>query len=166
MFYKNIKINNWEDFKMNTERIENMSDDEAIETLLGVGKLPTKTVVIPRLGIPVKIQALTGKQIIQIRKNNTRKVKIEGTRLKEDKLDDDNFNAGIIERATLSPKWNDPKLLDKFKSSSGKDVIKRLLLAGEMDSLEEQIFDLSGYNDGIEDIEDIKNSSSPDTDLD
>ncbi len=142
-----------------------MNEEDVIDILLGQNDLPTRTVVIQRVGIPVKIKALTGKQISKIRKDNTHKQKIRGTKLEEDKFDDENFNAELIEKATLSPKWNNEKLRDKLKVSDGKEVIKRLLLAGEMDSLIEQIFDLSGYNDGAEDIEDIKNSLSPDTDL-
>lgn len=150
---------------MDVEKMQNMSEDDVIDALLGVGDIPTKTVVMERFGIPVKLQALTGKQVSQIRKDNTHKVKIKGTKLEEDKLDSENFNVGLIEKATISPKWSNEKLLDKFRASDGKEVMKRLLLAGELDSLADQVLDLSGYNDGVEEIEDIKNSSSPDTDL-
>jgi hypothetical protein len=149
---------------MDIEKIKKMGEEDVIEALLGQMEVPTKTVVISRLGIPIKLKALTGKQISKIRKDNTHSEKIKGSKFEKDVFDDENFNAEIIEKATVSPNWNNEKLKSALKVSNGKEVIKRRLLAGEMDNLIEQIFDLSGYNDGAEDIEDIKNSLSPDTD--
>ncbi|PRR85957.1 phage tail assembly chaperone [Clostridium luticellarii] len=143
---------------MDIEKIKKMGEEDVIEALLGQIEVPTKTVVIPRLGIPIKLKALTGKQISKIRKDNTHSEKIKGSKLEKDVFDDENFNAEIIERATVSPNWNNPKLKDALKVSNGKEVIKRRLLAGEMDNLIEQIFDLSGYNDEAEEIDEIKNS--------
>lgn len=148
---------------MNIEKIEKMNEEDVIGALLEENEVPTRTVVIPRIGIPVKLKALTGKQINKIRKDNTHSEKIKGTKLEKDVFDDENFNAEIIEKATVSPNWNNPKLKDSLKVSNGREYIKRKLLAGEMDNLIEKIFDLSGYNDETEDIEAIKNSSRPDT---
>lgn len=149
---------------MNIEKMQNMSEDDVIDALLGEIEIPTKTVVIQRLGIPIKLKALTGKQISKIRKDNTHSEKIKGTKLEKDVFDDENFNAEIIEKSTVSPNWNNEKLKTALKVSNGKEVIKRQLLAGEMDNLIEKIFDLSGYNDEAEDIENIKNLSEPDID--
>lgn len=149
---------------MNIEKIQNMSEDDVIDALLGEIEVPTRTVVIQRLGIPIKLKALTGKQISKIRKDNTHSEKVKGSKLEKDVFDDENFNAEIIEKATVSPNWNNEKLKAALKVSNGKEVIKRRLLAGEMDNLIEQVFDLSGYNDEAEDIEEIKNSLEPDTD--
>ncbi|MFU0784308.1 phage tail assembly chaperone [Clostridium sp.] len=143
---------------MDIEKIKKMGEEDVIEALLGQMEVPTKTVVISRLGIPIKLKALTGKQISKIRKDNTHSEKIKGSKLEKDVFDDENFNAEIIEKATVSPNWNNPKLKDALKVSNGKEVIKRRLLAGEMDNLIEQIFDLSGYNDEAEEIDEIKNS--------
>lgn len=149
---------------MDIEKMQNMSEDDVIDALLGEIEIPTRTVVIQRLGIPIKLKALTGKQISKIRKDNTHSEKVKGTKLQKDVFDDENFNAEIIEKATVSPNWNNEKLKAALKVSNGKEVIKRRLLAGEMDNLIEQVFDLSGYNDEAEDIEEIKNSLEPDTD--
>ncbi|MCH4199277.1 MAG: hypothetical protein LKF87_03780 [Clostridium tyrobutyricum] len=143
---------------MDIEKIENMNEDDVIETLLGANKIPERTVVIQRIGIPVKLKALTGKQISKIRKDNTHAEKIKGTKLEKNVFDDENFNVELIEKATISPNWNNPKLKDSVKASNGKEVIKRKLLAGELDNLVDQVLDLSGYNDEAEDIEDLKNS--------
>ena len=55
----------------------------------------------------------------------------------------------------MKPKWDDPKLLNKLKASSGTEVVKRLLLAGEISLLGEGVLDVSGFN---LDLDDIKNS--------
>ncbi|EDK33894.1 phage tail assembly chaperone [Clostridium kluyveri] len=149
---------------MDIEKMQNMSEDDVIDALLGEIEVPTRTVVIQRLGIPIKLKALTGKQISKIRKDNTHSEKVKGSKLEKDVFDDENFNAEIIEKATVSPNWNNEKLKAALNVSNGKEVIKRRLLAGEMDNLIEQVFDLSGYNDEAEDIEEIKNSLEPDTD--
>ncbi|BAH06770.1 phage tail assembly chaperone [Clostridium kluyveri] len=148
---------------MDIEKMQNMSEDDIIDALLGEIEVPTRTVVIQRLGIPIKLKALTGKQISKIRKDNTHSEKVKGSKLEKDVFDDENFNADIIEKATVSPNWNNEKLKAALSVSNGKEVIKRRLLAGEMDDLINKIFDLSGYNDEAEDIEDIKNSSGLDT---
>jgi hypothetical protein len=149
---------------MDIEKMQNMSEDDVIDALLGEIEVPTRTVVIQRLGIPIKLKALTGKQISKIRKDNTHSEKVKGSKVHKDVFDDENFNAEIIEKATVSPNWNNEKLKAALNVSNGKEVIKRRLLAGEMDNLIEQVFDLSGYNDEAEDIEEIKNSLEPDTD--
>ena len=78
-----------------------------------------------------------------------------GQRTKE--LNDEEFNAAIIEAATVSPNWGDKKLLSTFRLSSGREVIKRKLLAGEMMALADKVMELSGFDDELEEIENIKN---------
>ena len=62
---------------------------------------------------------------------------------------------GLISLSTVKPDWGDPKLIEKFHSSSGDEVIKRLLLGGEISLLGEAVLDVSGYN---VDLDDVKNS--------
>lgn len=143
---------------------ENMTDDQVIEKLLGAEDIPTKTVGIERLGIPIKLKALTAKQVYKLRELCT--ITEKTRRGETTKLDEEAFNVGLIVKATVSPNWGDSKLLEKLSASSGTEVVKRLLLAGELDSLGDAVLDLSGYNTDLEeDLEKIKNSSKPDTDL-
>ncbi|RMD04905.1 hypothetical protein D9O40_00715 [Clostridium autoethanogenum] len=151
---KNKKVNN---------DLESMTDDEIIEKLLCENELPTKTVFMKRLEIPVKLKALTAKQVSKLRDQCTSTDKVKGREIR--KFDNDAFNMGLIVKATVSPNWNSSKLLNGLKVSSGEEVIKRKLLAGELDSLGDEVLDLSGFNDELKDIETIKNSSSPDTNL-
>lgn len=140
--------------------IENMSDDQILEKLLNVGEVPTKTVFIERIGIPIKLKALTVKQVSKLRDDCTLKRKVKGVEVS--KFDNDAFNIGLIVQATVSPNWNNSKFLDALKVSSGEEILRRKLLAGELNSLGDEVLDLSGYNDELKDIEEIKNLSSPD----
>lgn len=140
-----------------------MSDEQVMDKLLNVDtdNVPTKTVGIKRLEIPIKLKALTAKQVFKLRELCTVPVKNRFGETKQ--LDNEAFNVGLIVKATVSPNWGDEKLLEKFKASSGSEVVKRLFLSGELDSLGDEVLDLSGYNTELEDINDIKNSSEPDT---
>ncbi|WP_446897426.1 phage tail assembly chaperone [Clostridium sp. LBM24168] len=154
------KINN----KNSSIELDNMSEDQIIEKLLNTQKVPTKTVFIERLGIPVKLKALTAKQVSRFRDECTYVEKIRGNEIT--KFDNDKFNVGLIVKSTVSPDWGNSKLLAALHVSDAEEVLQRKLLAGELTVLGDEVLDLSGYNDGFKDVEKIKNSSSPDTNLD
>ncbi len=132
--------------------IQNMTDEQILQKLLAVDDAPTKTVVIPRLGIPVTLKGLTGKQVSTIRDRCTEKTG-KGRNYME-KLDSEEFNASLIAAATIKPNWGDPQLMSKFKASSPAEVVRRLLLAGELDAIGDEVLGLSGY--GV-DLEEVKN---------
>lgn len=134
--------------------IKTFTDEEILQRLLAVDSVPEKTVILDRLKIPVTMKALTGKQVFTIQERCTIYNKKTGT----SKLDNEDFNAGLIVAATVKPNWGDSKLMTKYKASGPEEVIKRLLLAGEMSALGDVVLDLSGYN--IE-LDDVKNLSEP-----
>lgn len=137
---KNIEIN------------ENMEQAEIITALLAADSesLPTITVPLKRLGIPVKLKALTGKQVSRVRSFNTRTVKTKQG--PKDVTDNEGFMVGLIALASVNVPWGDPKLIEKHKASSAEEVIKRTLLAGEISLLGEAVLDVSGFNVELEDI--------------
>lgn len=140
---------------INAEINEEMEEADIITKLLAADpeKVPTMVVPLKRLGIPVTIKALTGKQVSRTRERNLQSVKTKQGLV--DKLDYENFNIGLIVQASVKPDWNDPKLLEKFRASSGNEVVKRLLLAGEISLLGDVVLDVSGFN---VDLEELKNS--------
>ena len=75
----------------------------------------------------------------------------------EEKLDGSEFDAGLIVAATTNFDWKSQQLLDHHKASDGKQLIRKLLLAGEISSVTDKIMEVSGYNNELEEIEDIKN---------
>lgn len=114
---------------------------------------PTIVVPLEIAGIPVTLQALTGKQVARIRSRCTR---IENTKKgKVEKLDTNAFSVALIVEATVKPNWSNPVLLKQFMASSAEEYIQRKLYAGEISLLSEAVLDISGFN---VDLDDIKNA--------
>ena len=136
----------------NLEINEEMEEADIITKLLAADPehVPTMVVPLKRLGIPVTVKALTGKQVARTRERNTQSIKTKKGPV--DKLDYENFNIGLIVQASVKPNWNDAKLLEKFRASSGTEVVKRLLLAGEISLLGEAVLDVSGFNIDLDDL--------------
>lgn len=127
-----------------------LNENEILDRLLSIDKVPEKTVALSRIGIPVTLKGLTGKQIYALRERCTHRHKERGREV--EKLDEEAFNVGLIAMATLKPNWGDPQLLSKFQVSGPEEVIKRLLLAGELASLGDVVLDLSGFNIELSEI--------------
>jgi len=146
---KNLEI------EMTEEEILEMTEDEIINKLLEPTEVPERTYMIDRIGIPITLKGLSEREIQRIRRECTIERKHRGQRIKE--LNEEEFNAALIEAATVSPNWSDKRLLSNLKLSSGKEVIKRKLLAGEMMALADKVMELSGFDDELEEIDNIKN---------
>lgn len=127
-----------------------MTDEQLLQKLLEADKLPEKTVTLTRLGVPVTLRGLTGKQVYLLRERCTDKSDRRGQ--KAERLDEEQFNVALIAAATVSPNWGDSRLLAKYEASSGEEVIKRILLAGEMSALGDEVLDLSGFNTALEEV--------------
>lgn len=137
------------------EQILNMKEEDILKQLMGEEELPTVTVILDRLKIKLILKGLTEKEISSIRRECSVRKKVRG--IYEEKLNSAEFDAGLIVAATTNFNWNNPKLLESKRASDGKQYIRNKLLAGEISNLVSKILDLSGYNDEIEDVEDIKN---------
>jgi hypothetical protein len=127
-----------------------MMDDQILQKLLDADRLPEKTVTLPRLGIPVTLRGLTGKQVYLLRERCTERSDRRGQ--KSERLDEEQFNVALIAAATVSPNWGDPRLLAKYEASGGEEVIKRILLAGELSALGDEVLDLSGFNTQLDEV--------------
>jgi len=141
--------------EMTEQEVLEMTEDEIINKLLEPTEVPERTYMIDRLGIPVTLKGLSEREIQRIRRECTVERKHRGQRTKE--LNEEEFNAALIEAATVSPNWGDKRLLSSLKLSSGREVIKRRLLAGEMMALADKVMELSGFDDELEEIDNIKN---------
>lgn len=130
--------------------VSELTEEEILQRMLSVDAAPERTVSLKRIGIPVTIKGLTGKQVFTIRERCTITVKEKRGRSRE--LDEEAFNGALIAAATVKPNWGDPKLLAKFRASSPEEVIKRLLLAGEIAQLGDLVLDLSEFNTELEEI--------------
>lgn len=128
-----------------------LTDEEILQKLLDVDAVPERTVSLKRIGIPVTIKGLTGKQIFSIRERCTITVSEKRGR-KHRELDEEAFNSALIAAATVKPNWGDTKLLTKYRASGAEEVIKRLLLAGEMAQLGDLVLEVSEFNTELEEV--------------
>jgi len=130
--------------------INEMSQEEVLQRLLDADSIPERAVKLERLGIPVRLRGLTGKQVFSIRERATERNSRRGQTT--ERLDEEQFNVALIAASTVSPNWGDPKLLAKYSASGSDEVIKRILLAGELSALGDIVLDLSGFNVELEDV--------------
>lgn len=132
-----------------------MKEEDILAKLMEKHEVPTAIIQIPRLGIQIELKGLTEKEISNIREECTDRRKIKGRT--ESKVNNADFDAGLIVVATTNFDWNNPKLIATKNASDGKSYIRRQLLPGEISFLTNKILELSGFNDELEEKEDIKN---------
>lgn len=130
--------------------INSLSEEQVLQRLLDADTVPEKTVKLERLGIPVVIRGLTGKQVFSIRERCTERKEKRGRTT--ERLDEEQFNTALIAAATVTPNWGDSRLLAKYKASGPEEVVKRILLAGELSALGDVVLDLSGFNTELEEV--------------
>lgn len=145
--------------KLNEEQQAQLAskEEDILAKLMGEEfETPKGKATLERLGIQLELKGLTGDELSKIRKECTRKRKVNGKW--EEKLNNAEYDAGVIIAATTNFNWNNQKLLSKFEMSDGKQFIIKKLLAGEKNALVEAILQLSGFNEDLEVTEDdIKN---------
>lgn len=132
-----------------------MKEEDILAKLLETHDVPTVTIQMPRLGIELQLKGLTEKEISGIKEECTTRRKLRGKT--ETKLNDADFDAALIIGATTNFNWDNPKLIEALKLSDGKSYIRKKLLAGEISFLANKVLELSGFNDELEEKEDIKN---------
>lgn len=145
--------------KINEEQKAQLAskEEDILAKLMGEEfETPKGKATLERLGIQLELKGLTGDELSKIRKECTRKRKVNGKW--EEKLDSAEYDAGVIIKATTNFNWNNQQLLSKYEMSDGKQFIIKKLLAGEKNALVEAILDLSGFGKDLEVTEDdIKN---------
>jgi len=146
------KLTKKEELELEKEKEMIMTEEDIISILAEERPLPTRDVLIDRLGIVI---TLTEKDISKTRKDCTHVKKARGGR-KEKELDSEEFDIALIEKSAIKPDFNSQKLLKALNLSGGREVIRRKFLAGEIAQLGENVLDLSGFDDELEDVT-IKN---------
>ncbi len=138
---------------------EDMTDAQILEKLLNADEAPApqRTVVIKRLGIPIVLQGISEKRLAALRNKYT--YTIRGRRGGQDtkEFDSENFALGLVAACAVKPNFKDEALLNKYKASGPEEVLKNIFLPGELDQLSDIVYDLCGFDESIEEIEDLKN---------
>lgn len=132
---------------MDKKQVQQLSEEEILNRLMGEYKAPEKAYFIERLNIPIELKGLTEKEISKLRVQCTY----------DGKIDNNEFDAALIYASTTNFNWNNEKLLNAHQSSSGKELIRKILLAGEITILTRKVLELSGFTSKINEVELIKN---------
>lgn len=129
----------------------------ALQALLGAKPATdiTETVTIKRLGTDFTIKALTGEDIDAIRAQATRPVR-NGKKL-EQQVNESEVSRLLVAKGTVEPDFADASLLKHFGATDAGECVQKALLAGEIATLQQAIFELAGFGDLDEEIEDAKN---------
>ncbi|BFH63904.1 phage tail assembly chaperone [Paenibacillus azoreducens] len=140
---------------------EQLNEQQILDSLFETAtNLPEETVFIKRLDMRVVLQGLTTSKVDAIRERCTIRKTVKGQAT--EKVDTEQFNAALIKESTKSldvkglslSGWGDDRLTSRLKLSGGEEVIRRMLLAGELDAVGDKVLEISGF--GV-DIEDVKN---------
>ncbi|MBN2980112.1 phage tail assembly chaperone [Cohnella algarum] len=123
-----------------------------------VDNLTEEVVVSPRFkdqdGNPLKfrIKAMTNKVFDDLRKRHTR---VKG---RKSEFDAGAFNLSVVIGHTLEPSFKDAASLQKLGCDTPEEYVERVLLAGEVTTLVNEIQKLSGFDIDMADlVEEAKN---------
>ncbi|GAA0390547.1 phage tail assembly chaperone [Paenibacillus motobuensis] len=140
---------------------EHLNEQEILDSLFETAtNLPEETVFIKRLSLRITLRGLTSSKVDAIRERCTVRKTTKGQAI--EKVDSELFNAALIKEATATLEvkglelsgWGDDRLTSHLKLSGGEEVVRRMLLAGELDAVGDKVLELSGF--GV-DIADVKN---------
>lgn len=143
------------------EKVEQKEAVNVLDLLLGADigeiKLPTKQVEITRLsevyGSPfvVTVSALSPDKYEEVQ-DMAVSVKGKDVDLEVSLLQLFVVMEGIVD-ASGKPMFKNKDLMAKFKAPTPKDLIRKILLSGEINNLYAEISDLSGFgNDAIKEV--------------
>lgn len=160
----------------NVEVFEGMSEDQILDELFETTKsLPERTVGISRLGLEITLSGLLAKKIESIRERCTRRKEKRNGKT-DVQFDDEKFNALLITSSTTELKlrkkvgegdkakeivvkfesgWGDERLTSRMRLSGGEEVVRRMLLGGELAALGDVVLELSGFDVELEDVKNL-----------
>ena len=112
----------------------------------------TKQVYIKRFDKFFTVKAITSEEYNRLEKQCKYPVRNNRNHQIEEKVDQDKLSYLLVATACTKPNWRDPKLLKKYETMDAATVVKKRLFIGEVSELSQSIMDVSGFNDGVEEI--------------
>jgi len=130
---------------------------DALQALLGTKPVAeiTEDIAIKRLNTNFTIKALSGDDIDAIREQATKVVPVG--KKKELQVDEKEVARLLVAKAVVKPDFNDADLKKHYGAVDASDCVQKALLAGEIAKLQGAIFELSGFGDEDEAVEEVKN---------
>jgi len=142
-----------------------MNEKAILDKLLAASdeqNLPQRTVEIRRIGLSLTMKGLKEDALEKLQKQFTNIERVRGEEI--EKLDRKRYNRAVIAAATVAidgnkeVRWDHPELLAKYNASGAEQVIKRVLLSGEIMQLADVVLELSGFYDSVKEVDQVKNS--------
>lgn len=127
----------------------------ALDALLSASVSDEKDVFIRRLDTNFRIKSLTGEDVQEATDEASRWVGKGGNRRRV--TDERKLGALVIAKSCVDPVFANAQLLEKFGAVSADEVVVKSLRAGEIQLLNEEIMEISGFIFDAEDIETVKN---------
>lgn len=139
--------------------ISALSDNDALDLLLSAEPAEqVQTVELPpRKGttqpLVLKLRSITEREWDDIRsQSEVRRANRQQRRGRGgDEVDIDNALMArlLVKRASVNVDWNNAALRQKFNAQTGEDVIKVLLLYGEVANLAQIVMEISGFDEDL-----------------
>ena len=138
--------------------LDALSDTDALDLLLGAEPAEQiQSVELPaRKGtdkpLVLKLRSITEREWDEIRdqseiRRNRQQRRARGA--EETQMDNALMSRLLVKKATINLDWNDSKLRTKFGVQTGEDVIRKLLLYGEIANLAGVVMEISGFDDDL-----------------
>lgn len=117
----------------------------------------TKKVKFKRFKSPITIKALSAEDLTLLRKRATTRTLNRATRLMEQNFDSDKFTTLVMTESVVNPDLNNAQLQKSWGCvGQPEKLLEKMLLAGEYNSLAEEVLELSGVG-AVDLIEEAKN---------
>lgn len=117
----------------------------------------TKKIKFKRFKSPITIKALSAEDLTLLRKRATTRTLNRATRLMEQNFDSDKFTTLVMTESVVNPDLNNAQLQKSWGCvGQPEKLLEKMLLAGEYNSLAEEVLELSGVG-AVDLIEEAKN---------
>lgn len=138
---------------------QSQSDEDLLDALLGTPDESTKDVYMKRFKKYFTVKAISSEEYSKLENRCKYPVKNTRTHRLEEKIDQDKLANLLILTACVKPDWSNKKLLEKYGTSEPTTVIKKRLFIGEINELSNAIMEISGFDDGLEEIKNSFNEA-------
>lgn len=132
-----------------------MAEINPLEALLGASVEVEDKVFIKRLGAYFRVKALTGDRVNALRDQCTYPTGKGANRKLE--TNEDELGRLLIAEACVEPDFSNKDLLARYGARDAADCVQKALLAGEVALLSHAVLDVSGFDDGQDEVEKAKN---------
>ena len=139
-----------------------LDDDDALDLLLAAEPAEQRQTVVlpPRKGttkeLTLELRSITESEWDEIRNQAevTRPAANRAQRRSKRGNDEPEMNNALmarllVKKATTNVDWNNSRLRAKFKAQAGEDVVKALLLYGEVANLAQIVMEISGFEEDL-----------------